>query len=276
MIRLLAVLLGLAVAVPAFAEANPELPPEIARLRSLLAASAAQEQQCLAGATQKVWAGATTQDLQQLKERARQMQERAQRGSGAGGDTEAWRALQQRVEQLEAQARANARSGADLLATQAIGLDCLDRFAGEREALRASLELALADPTAYKASLREARSSSGASLRWDVVVLHASAMAWAGRFRAQAPFEQLAGEAAGLGRQAAALRRRHAAALESEANRTLADPVLHAAEALVATVDAWRDERAAATAPERDNAARLKQLRWGNAQRFLTDASATH
>ncbi len=275
MIRFLAVLLALAAPTAAFADTDRELAPEIARLRARLAAGAAQEQQCLAGATQKVWGGATARDLQQLKDRARQMQERAQRGSGAGGDTEAWRALQQRVEQLEAQARADAQSGADLLSTQAIGMDCLDRFAGEREALRASLELVLADPDAYKASLREARDG-GASLRWDVTTLHARALAWAARFRAQASFEQLAGEASGLGQQAVALRRRHAAALESELNRALAEPVLHAAEALVATMAAWRDERSAATARERDDAARLKQQRWGNAQRFLADASTTH
>ncbi len=272
MIRFLAVLLALAAPTAAFADTHRDLAPEIARLRARLAAGAAQEHQCLAGATQKVWGGATTKDLQQLKDRARQMQERAQRGGGAGGDTEAWRALQQRVEQLEAQARADARSGADLLSTQAIGMDCLDRFAGEREALRASLELVLADPDAYKASLREARDG-GASLRWDVTTLHARALAWAARFRAQASFEQLAGEAASLGQQAAALRRRHAAALESELNRALAEPVLRAAELLVGTLSAWQEERAAGSTAARADASQLKQMRWGNAQRLLSEAA---
>ena len=272
MIRLLAVVLALVAPAVAFDDADRELAPEIARLRSLLGASAAKEQQCLSGATQKVWAGATSRDLQQLKERARQMQERAQRGGGAGGDTEAWRALQQRLEQLEAQARADARSGADLLSTQAIGMDCLDRFAGEREALRASLELALDDPAAYKASLREARDG-GAALRWDVTTLHARALAWAARFRAQASFEQLAAEAAGLGQQAVALRRRHTAALESELNRALAEPVLRAAEMLVGTLSAWQEERAAGSAAARADASRLKQQRWGDAQRLLSEAA---
>lgn len=276
MIRPFPLLLAFAVPVAAWAQSDGDIAADIARLRSQLAASVAQEQQCLAGATLTVWAGPTAQDLQQLKDRARQMQERAVRGAGAGGnarDVEAWRALQQKAEQLETLARANARSGADLLATQAIGLDCLDRFAGEREALRASLEQALADPAAYKASLRDARMNGAASLRRDLDTLRASALGMAARFRAQAPYEQLAGEAAALRQQADGLRRRHVAALESESTRALAEPVLRAAEALVGTVSAWQEERAAASAAARDDASQLKQMRWGNAQRHLTDAA---
>jgi len=249
---------------------------DVARLRSLLATSVAQEQQCMAGATQTVWAGATARDLQQLKERARQMQERVLQGVGGGGETrdaEAWQALQQKAEQLEAQARANARSGADLLTIQAIGLDCLDRYAGEREAYRASLEQALGEPAAYRASLQDARLNGAASLRRDLTALRLNALGLASRFRAEAAFEQLAVEAAALKRQVETLKWRHVAALESELNRGLAGPLLRAAELLVGAVAAWQDERAAGNPAAREEALRLKQLRWGTAQQLLGDAA---
>ncbi|HET8575949.1 MAG TPA: hypothetical protein VFO18_02530 [Methylomirabilota bacterium] len=276
MTRAIVLLLALAVPGTVWAQPDGDIALDIARLRSLLAASAAQEQQCLAGATRTVWAGATAKDLQQLKERARQMQERALRGASAGGDArtvEAWQALQQKAERLEAMAVANTRSGADLLATQAVGMDCLDRFAGEREALRASLEQALSDPAAYKASLRDARLNGSASLRRDVNVLQAGALGLAARLRTQAAFDQVAGEAAALSRQADDLRQRHVAALESEPNRAIAGPMLRAAELLVGTVSAWRDERAAGDSAAREEAARLKQRRWGDALQLLGEAA---
>ena len=275
MIRSIVVFLFLAVPLTGWAQSDGDISIDIARLRSLLAASAAQEQQCLAGATRTVWARGTVNDLQQLKDRARQMQERALRGAGVGGDArdvEAWRALQQKAEQLEAMAVANARSGADLLATQAVGMDCLDRFAGEREALRASLEQALSDPAAYRTSLRDARLYGAASLRRDVSALRAGALGLAARLRAQTAFEQIAGEAVTLRQQAAGLRRRHVAALESEPNRAVAGPVLRAAELLVGTVSAWQEERAASDPAARDEAARLKQRRWDDALRLLSEA----
>jgi hypothetical protein len=274
--RPIVLVLLLAAPLAAWAQADGDIAIDIARLRSLLAASAAQEQQCLAGATRAVWARGSAKDLQQLKDRARQMQERALRGAGAGGDArdvEAWRALQQKAEQLEAMAVANARSGADLLATQAVGMDCLDRFAGEREALRASLEQALSDPAAYTVSLRDARLNGGASLRRDVGALRARALGLAARLGGQAAFEQVEGEAAALGQQAEEVRRRHVAALEDERNRAFAGPVLRAAELLVGTVSAWQEERAARDPAGRDEAARLKQRRWGDALELLSEAA---
>ena len=65
----------------------------------------------------------------------------------------------------------NARTGAELFQSQQIGLDCLDRFAGEREALHASLEVAVADPAAYGDSLRQAREHGAARLRQDLARL---------------------------------------------------------------------------------------------------------
>jgi len=274
--RPLLLFLILAVPVSVWAQSDGDITSDLARLRSLLATSAAQEQQCLAGATQTIWAGATAKDLEHLKERARQMQERALHGAGGGGqvhDAEAWQVLQQKAEQLEAQTRANARSGADLLAIQAIGLDCLDRFAGEREAYRASLEQALAEPATYKASVQDARLNGAASLRRDLTALHVSALGLAARFRVESAFEQLAGEAAALKQQVERLKRRHVAALEREPNRALAEPLLRAAELLVGTMSAWQEERAAGSAAARDEALRLKQMRWSTAQQLLGEAT---
>jgi hypothetical protein len=81
----------------------------------------------------------------------------------------------------------------------------------------------------------------------------------------------------------AALKRRHTAALESASARALADPVLRAAEALVATAAAWEQARSAAAraggaedaagrlaaAKERDEATRLAQGYWATADRLL-------
>jgi hypothetical protein len=275
LISLLLSLLLLSIPVSAWAQSDGDTASDVARLRSLLASSVAQEQQCLAGATQTVWAGTTVKDLQQLKERARQMQERALRGAGSGGearDVEAWQMLQQKAEQLEMLARANARSGADLLTIQAIGLDCLDRFAGEREAYRASLEQALTEPSAYRTSLQDARVNGAASLRQDLIALRLNALGLAGRFGTETAIEQLAGESAALKRQVESFKWRHVAALESELNRGLAGPLLRAAELLVGAISAWQDERAAGTPAAREEALRLKQMRWGAAQQLLGEA----
>jgi hypothetical protein len=70
------------------------------------------------------------------------------------------------------------------------------------------------------------------------------------------------------------MRQQHAVALLAESNRELAYPVLRAGEALVATFDAWEQERSARTAQERDEAARLRLLRWGSAERWLNESTA--
>ena len=270
--------LALVLASPASARGDSAVDgaPEIARLRARLADNAAREQHCMAGATQPVWTASLAIDLKMLQDRARQAA-----SDGASADARRWKELARKAEALEAQAAVNARTGAELFQSQQIGLDCLDRFAGEREALRASLEVAVADPAGYGDSLREAREHGTARLRQDLTRLQERSRALCARWK-QAPAEAGAG-ADGLKADIEGVRRRHTVALESEAARALADPSLRAAEALVAAAAAWERERAAAgrlatardeterklTGRERDDAGRLARDYWGTAERLL-------
>jgi hypothetical protein len=253
-----------------------DLTAEIARLRARLAANSAQEQHCLAGATQPVWTAALATDLKALRARANQAA-----AEGASAEAQRWRELARKAEALEARTTANARTGAELFQSQQIGLDCLDRTGAEREALRASLEVAVVDPGAYGEALREAREHGTARLRQDLVRLHERSRALSAQWR-------LIQADAGAGAQAlraemADLRRRNTAALESDPARVMADPTLRAAEALVATAEAWDRERVASgqlsaarddaerrrTAMERDEAARQARDYWAGAERLL-------
>jgi len=258
------------------AETPTDVTAEIARLRSRMADNSAQEQHCLAGATQPVWTASVTSDLKALRERA-------DRAAAEGSTEEArrWKELARKAAALEAQAARSRRSGADLFQSQQIGLDCLDRYAEEREALRASLEVAVADPAAYGDSIRRLREQGPAPLREDLARLAERSRALSAQWR-----ETRAGTSAGAGAlkaELAALKRRHTAALESAPARALADPVLRTAEALVAAAAAWERERLAAVradgagdaaerlqgAKERDEAARLAQDYWATADRLL-------
>jgi hypothetical protein len=253
-----------------------DLTAEIARLRGRLAANSAQEQHCLAGATQPVWTAALATDLKALRARANQAA-----AEGASAEAQRWRELARKAETLEARTTANARTGAELFQSQQIGLDCLDRFVAEREALRASLEVAVVDPGAYGESLTEAREHGTARLRPDLVRLHERSRALSARWK-------LTQADAGAGANAlraemADLRRRNTAVLESDPARVMADPILRTAEALVATTEAWDRERAASerlsttrdeterrkTAMERDEAARQARDYWVSAERLL-------
>jgi hypothetical protein len=253
-----------------------DLTAEIARLRGRLAANSAQEQHCLAGATQPVWTAALAMDLKALQARASQAA-----AEGASAEAQRWRELARKAEALEARTTANARTGAELFQSQQIGLDCLDRFSVEREALRASLEVAVADPGAYGESLSEAREHGTARLRHDLVRLQERSRALSARWK-------ITQTDAGAGAQVlkaemADLKRRNTAALESDPARAMADPALRAAEALVATTDAWDRERAALgrlgaarddaerrkTIMERDEAARQARDYWASAERLL-------
>lgn len=270
--------LGLALgqAAPARAEAAADVTAEIARLRTRLADNGAQEQHCMAGATQPVWTASLATDLKALQERARQAA-----AEGASADAQRWKELARKAETLEARAAVNARTGAELFQSQQIGLDCLDRYAGEREALRASLEVAVTDPAVYGESLRQAREHGTARLRQDLARLREQSRALSAQWR-QAPAEAGAG-ATGLRAEIDGLRRRHTAVLESEAARALADPSLRAAEALVAAAAAWDRERATAVriatardeterrlaSRERDDAGRLARDYWTTAERLL-------
>ncbi len=287
MIRRLAAVFVLVLAAisvrPALGGADPEVAAEIARLRAQLAASGAQEQLCLAGATRPVWVAPVASDLKVLEARAREA------GAAAPGSAEAetWRELERKARALEAHAVVDARSGADLLNAQQAGLGCLDRFAAEREALHASLELALADPAAYHESLRLARESGG--LDRELSALHESALALAGAFRARARREALASDAAALRRQVETFRRRNMVALQSVENRELADPALRLAESLIATSDAWGREQQAARCAEdarseqerhtalrdRDEAARMRRAYWTATERLLSEQTAS-
>jgi hypothetical protein len=253
-----------------------DLTAEIARLRGRLAANSAQEQHCLAGATQPVWTASLATDLKALQTRATQAA-----AEGASAEAQRWRELARKAEALEARTTANARTGAELFQSQQIGLDCLDRFSAEREALRASLEVAVADPGAYGESLSEAREHGTARLHQDLLRLQERSRALSARWK-------ITQADAGAGAQVlkaeiADLKRRNTAALESDPARAMADPALRAAEALVATTDAWGRERIALerlgaardeaerrkTAMERDEAARQARDYWASAERLL-------
>jgi len=253
-----------------------DLTAEIARLRGRLATNSAQEQQCLAGATQPVWTASLATDLQALQARASQAA-----AEGATPEAQRWRELARKAAVLEARTTANARSGAELFQSQQIGLDCLERFSAEREALRASLEIAVADPGAYGDSLGEVRDHGTARLHQDLVRLQE-------RSRALSAQWKVTQADAGAGAQAlrtemADLKRRNTAALESDPARAMADPTLRAAEALVAAADEWDRERAASgrlstlrdeverrkVAMEREEAARQARDYWVSAERLL-------
>ncbi len=253
-----------------------DLTTEIARLRGRLAANSAQEQHCLAGAAQPVWTASLASDLKALQTRASQAA-----AEGASAEAQRWRELARKAEALEARTTANARTGAELFQSQQIGLDCLDRFSAEREALRASLEVAVADPGAYGESLSEAREHGTVRLRQDLVRLQERSRALSARWK-------ITQAEAGAGAQAlkaemADLKRRNTAVLEGDPARAMADPALRAAEALVAATDAWNRERAAVerlsgardeaerrkTAMERDEAARQAREYWASAERLL-------
>jgi hypothetical protein len=266
--------LNLGLAAPARGDASPDVAAEIARLRSRLADNSAQEQHCLAGATQPVWTASLAGDLKELQERANQAA-----AQGAGLDAQRWKELARKAEVLEARAAVSARTGAELFQSQQIGLDCLDRYSEEREALRASLEVAVVDPAAYGDSLRRAREQGIGSLRQDLARLQEQGRALSAQWR-----QAEAGAGAdGLKAQVDALRRRHTAALESAPARSLADPVLRAAEALIAAAGAWERERAAGARAggarddaerrlalkERDEAGRLARGYWATADRLL-------
>jgi len=260
---------------PAWGE-SVDVAGEITRLRSGLAANAAQQQHCLAGATQPVWTASLAADLKALQARANQAA-----AGGASAEAQRWRELARKAEALEGQAAVNARTGAELFQSQQIGLDCLERFAGEREALRASLEVAVADPAGYGDSLREVREHGTTRLGQDLVRLQERSRTLSAQWKL-AQGDALAG-AQSLKAELDDLRRRNTASLESEAARVLADPALRAAEALVATAQAWERERVAAArvegAPDEaerrkastDRAESARQARnyWAVAERLL-------
>jgi hypothetical protein len=253
-----------------------DLGAEIARLRARLAANGAQEQHCLAGATQPVWTASLATDLKALQARARQAA-----AEGASVEAARWAELARKAAALEARTAANARTGAELFQSQQVGLDCLDRFAAEREALRASLEVAVVDPLAYGESLAEARAHGTGRLGQDLVRLRERSRALAAQWKLTRA--DAAAGAQALRAEMADLKRRNTAALETEAARLLADPTLRAGEALVAAAEAWDRERTAAgrlsavpgeeqrrqTAMEREEAARQAREYWATAERLL-------
>lgn len=253
-----------------------DLGAEIARLRARLAANGAQEQHCLAGATQPVWTASLATDLKALQARAREAA-----AEGASVETARWAELARKAAALEARTAANARTGAELFQSQQVGLDCLDRFANEREALRASLEIAVVDPLAYGESLAEARAHGTGRLGQDLVRLRERSRALAAQWKLTRA--DAAAGAQALRAEMADLKRRNTAALETEAARLLADPTLRAGEALVAAAEAWDRERTAAgrlsavrgaeqrrqTAMEREEAARQAREYWATAERLL-------
>jgi hypothetical protein len=267
---------------PVHAQTAPDVAVEIARLRGRLADSGAQQHQCLAGATQPVWTAALATDIKALQDRANQAV-----AEGTIAEARRWKELAKKAELLQAQVAERGRTGADLFQSQQIGLDCLDRHAEEREALRASLEIAVADPAAYAESLRLAREPRGAMLRADLTALLEQSRVLS--FQWTQDRSQSAAEAARLRADVTALKRRHTAALESEEARRLADPTLRAAEALVAAGVAWERERVAgarvaaarddaerlAALRERDEAGRLARGYWATAERLLAGGTAT-
>jgi hypothetical protein len=269
-----ALLLG--AAAPARAEGTDDVAAEIARLRARLAATSTQEQHCLSIATQPIWTASLATDLKVLQDRARHAA-----ADGSAAEAQRWTELARKAEALEARATANARTGGELLQSQQVGLDCLGRFAGEREALHASLQVAVDDPGAYGASLRLAREQGTAALRQDLARLQERSRSLSAEWK-RTPAKAGTG-ATPLRDELDALRRRHTATLESEAARTLADPGLRAAEALVAAAAAWDREREATAriaiaredaerrlaSRDRDDAGRIAREYWTTADRLL-------
>jgi hypothetical protein len=263
---------------PATAQTAPELAGEIARLRSRLATNSAQEQQCLAGATQPVWTASLFTDIKALQTRASEAA-----ATGVSGEAERWKELARKAAALEARITVNARSGAELFQSQQIGLDCLDRYAEERQALRASLEVAVSDPEAYGQSLRDLRERGEAGLRSDLERLYEHGRAVSTRWKQARAGDVASADAQALQTDLAGLRRRDTAALEDERVRALADPILRSAEALIAAAVEWARERDAAArvsgarddgerrraAAERDEASRLARGYWATADRLL-------
>jgi hypothetical protein len=272
---LLVLLLAVVPGTPAWGE-SADVGAEIARLRARLAASAAGEQQCLAGATRPVWTASTASDLKMLQARASQAA-----AEGADAQAQRWRELAQKAAALEARAAASARSGADLAQSQQVGLDCLDRFAPENEALRASLEVALTDPAVYRESLDEAREHGTGRLRQSLSRLQERGRALSAEWKVTRAEAQAGAQA--LRAELGDLRRRNTVALESEPARLMADPTLRAAESLIAAAEAWAREQAAAarladsrdetergkTTRDRDEAARHAAEYWAAADRLL-------
>jgi len=267
---------------PAHAQTPPDVAIEIARLRRRLADTGAQQHQCLAGATQPVWTAALATDIKALQDRANQAAT-----EGTTAEARRWKELAKKAELLQAQVAERGRNGADLFQSQQTGLDCLDRHAGEREALRASLEIAVADPVAYAGSLRLAHEDGRTTWRADLAALLEKSRALSLRWKQDR--SDSAAEAATLRADLAALRRRHTVTLESAAARTLADPSLRAAEALIAAATAWERERLAGTrisgarndaerraaAWERDEAGRLARDSWATAERLLAGGASS-
>jgi hypothetical protein len=260
---------------PAWGE-SADVGAEIARLRARLAAGAAQEQHCLSGATRPIWTASVASDLKMLQSRASQAA-----AEGADAQAQRWRELAQKAAALEARAAASARSGAELTRSQQVGLDCLDRFAPENEALRASLEVALTDPAVYRESLDEARRNGTERLRQDLARVQERSRALSAEWKVTRAEAQA--EAPALKAELVDLRRRNTVALESEPARLMADPTLRAAESLIAAAEAWAREQAAAarlagssdeterrkTARDREEAARHALDYWAAADRLL-------
>src|SRR4029450_3329188 len=90
---------------------------------------------------------------------------------GTSAEARRWKELAQKAELLQAQLAERGRNGADLVQRQPTGLASLDRHAGAREAPRASLEIAVADPVAYAGSLRLAREDGRTTWRADLAAL---------------------------------------------------------------------------------------------------------
>jgi hypothetical protein len=264
------------------AETVPDVAMEIARLRGRLADLGAHQHHCLAGATLPVWTAALATDLKTLQDRANQAA-----ADGSTAETRRWKELARRAELLQAQVAESGRTGADLLQRQQIGLDCLNRHAEEREALRASLEVAVADPAAYAESLRLAHEDNGVTLRHDLAALLENGRVLSLRWKQDRSDSNA--EATTLRADLEALTRRHTAALESAAARIQADPARRAAETLIAAAMAWERERAAAVrisgarddaerraaAGERDEAGRLALDYWATAERLIARATPT-
>jgi hypothetical protein len=268
--------LPLGAATIGHAETAPGVAAEIARLRGRLAESGAQQHQCLAGATQPVWTASLATDLKTLQDRAAQAA-----AEGTPAEARRWKELARKAELLQAQVAESRRSGADLFQSQQVGLDCLDRHAEEREALRASLEIAVANPAAYAESRRLAGEDGGPTLRADLAALRERSRALLLRWRDDRL--RSTAETTALRSELVALRRRHTAALESAATRVLADPTLRVAETVIAAATAWERERAAearvsgarddgerrAATRERDEAGRLARDYWATAERLV-------
>ena len=215
-----------------------DLTAEIARLRGRLAANSAQEQHCLAGATQPVWTASLASDLKALRPARTRRPPRARAPKPSAGESS--RARPRRSRHARPPTREPAPSCSRASRSDSTAWTA-SRPSARRCARPSRSRWRTPAPTASR-SARPASTGPRGCARICCVSRNGAARCRPGG----GPREADAGAGAeALKAEMADLKRRNTAVLEGDPARAMADPALRAAEALVATTDAWDRERAA-------------------------------